>query len=764
GSSAQQQQQQQQTPYLEPNHYKNNVILVSGGYDHSIRYWNADKGFCERIVQQPDNSHINAFAITPNREILASAGFQHIRLYDINSSSQTPLVNFEGLSKNVCSIGFNHQGNWLYTGGEDGYVRLWDVRNRALHCQRQRFFQTPVNSTFLHPNGVDIYVADQSGSIYIWNLHKDKLHRLFVTSDGFVQSIAYDKDSRLLAAVDTRGNCYIFRNSTFIKDQMDESSGELTQNGFYQRRLMFKAHSKYALKCAFSPDSALLATCSADKTVKLWSTSDFSVANTTSVVQFDDPYDAMAKIDSSGLGGGANGSGGSLYKNTFSSLDTEGADVLDPSIANSNPTTAFMSTPYFVGLFNHTNQQPRPPPCYLRPKKLCQNCLDKRTSASTDQRTPEGVQAAAAAAASLAPGAAQHANSSDSIAGGRSMYHSPGCKQAYPSSSNAIGSVIPMQPTLNSLNQLTWNFKTPGKKLSDPGTCNHYSHYPYRSPTHRASVHSFPSSTDASTSKSGGSSAAAARKSDANPPSAQAPTASTASHNEYAPYRRFPVIAAKYFDNKYYEIHSGHDINTDSEEDEKEADMPSDTRNRIKLEREERKLIRRHRREQLLAEEKEEFYRLLKKSQLVDSSDEDSDEEEKRGLDGDDDEDSGLTMKSDFVRARNSNFDQEGNYRPISRSRHPSGNPIAAGSQLTGGGGKNEWNFTSTLTPKLTLKTEQQRWVWDMAFSADSQYIFTASSDQFVRLWSAFTGELTREYTGHQKAVMALGFSDLVTD
>ena len=247
------------------------------------------------------------------------------------------------------------------------------------------------------------------------------------------------------------------------------------------------------------------------------------------------------------------------FQNTFSSLDTEGADVLDPSIANSNPTTAFMSTPYFVGLFNHTNQQPRPPPCYLRPKKLCQNCLDKRTSASTDQRTPEGVQtAAAAAAAALAPGAAQHANSSDSIAGGRSMYHSPGCKQAYPSSSNAIGSVIPMQPTLNSLNQLTWNFKTPGKKLSDPGTCNHYSHYPYRSPTHRASVHSFPSSTDASTSKSGGSSAAAARKSDANPPSAQAPTASTASHNEYAPYRRFPVIAAKYFDNKYYEIHSGH--------------------------------------------------------------------------------------------------------------------------------------------------------------------------------------------------------------
>lgn len=203
-------------------------------------------------------------------------------------------------ARNVTSIGFNNAGNWLYTGGEDGYVRIWDVRNRALHCQRQRVFQTPVNSTFLHPNGVDIFVADQSGSVYVWNLQEDKLQRLFVTGEGFVQSVCYTKDSRMLAAVDTRGNCYIFRKSNYVKDSMDESQGGFTSDGVYHRRIMFQAHSKYALKCAFSPDSALLATSSADKTVKLWNTSDFSVANTTSVVQFDDPFEAMAK-DSSGF-------------------------------------------------------------------------------------------------------------------------------------------------------------------------------------------------------------------------------------------------------------------------------------------------------------------------------------------------------------------------------------------------------------------------------------------------------------------------------
>ena len=33
----------------------------------------------------------------------------------------------------------------------------------------------------------------------------------------------------------------------------------------------FEAHNDYILKCLISPDLKLLATCSADKTVKIWS-------------------------------------------------------------------------------------------------------------------------------------------------------------------------------------------------------------------------------------------------------------------------------------------------------------------------------------------------------------------------------------------------------------------------------------------------------------------------------------------------------------
>ncbi len=38
----------------------------------------------------------------------------------------------------------------------------------------------------------------------------------------------------------------------------------------------------------------------------------------------------------------------------------------------------------------------------------------------------------------------------------------------------------------------------------------------------------------------------------------------------------------------------------------------------------------------------------------------------------------------------------------------------------------------------------------------------SASSDNLARLWCVETGEIKREYSGHQKAVVCLAFNDSV--
>lgn len=56
------------------------------------------------------------------------AGYQHIRMYDLNSNNPNPIISYDGVSKNIASVGFHEDGRWMYTGGEDCTARIWDLR------------------------------------------------------------------------------------------------------------------------------------------------------------------------------------------------------------------------------------------------------------------------------------------------------------------------------------------------------------------------------------------------------------------------------------------------------------------------------------------------------------------------------------------------------------------------------------------------------------------------------------------------------------
>lgn len=79
---------------------------------------------------------MNALEITPDKCQLAAAGFQHIRMYDLMAATPTPIIDFDGVSKNVTAVGFQAEGRWMFTGGEDCTAKVWDMRVRQLQCQR----------------------------------------------------------------------------------------------------------------------------------------------------------------------------------------------------------------------------------------------------------------------------------------------------------------------------------------------------------------------------------------------------------------------------------------------------------------------------------------------------------------------------------------------------------------------------------------------------------------------------------------------------
>ncbi|KAI4904311.1 hypothetical protein NFI96_015188, partial [Prochilodus magdalenae] len=248
------------------------VILATAGYDHTVRFWQAHSGICTRTVQHQD-SQVNSLEVTPDRSMIAAAGYQHIRMYDLNSNNPNPVINYDGVSKNITSVGFHEDGRWMYTGGEDCMARIWDLRSRNLQCQRIFQVNAPINCVCLHPNQAELFVGDQSGVIHIWDLKTDHNEQLIPEPEVSVNSVHIDPDASYMAAVNSSGNCYVWNLAGGIGD-------EVTQ---LIPKTKIPAHKRYSLRCKFSPDSTLLATCSADQTCKIWRTSNFSLMTELSI-------------------------------------------------------------------------------------------------------------------------------------------------------------------------------------------------------------------------------------------------------------------------------------------------------------------------------------------------------------------------------------------------------------------------------------------------------------------------------------------------
>lgn len=94
---------------------------------------------------------VNALEFMPGSTNLAVAGFNHIKLFDLASQSTEPvrsagrgllpgctarllpppalqLAKFEGHKNNITAVGFHRDGKWMFSGSEDGTVKVWDIR------------------------------------------------------------------------------------------------------------------------------------------------------------------------------------------------------------------------------------------------------------------------------------------------------------------------------------------------------------------------------------------------------------------------------------------------------------------------------------------------------------------------------------------------------------------------------------------------------------------------------------------------------------
>lgn len=224
--------------------------LVSSGRDGSVQLWSLNGE--EPLGELPSlEARVSRVGFHPSGRFLGACVHDNSwRLWDLEI--QEEVLFQEGHSKPVYCLTFQSDGSLVATGGMDAYGRMWDIRTGRC-VMFLSGHQNPVLAIDWSPDGYHLVTGSEDNSARVWDVRQRRCIYTIPAHTSIVTGARYDRI----------GGQYIVTCSY-------DGSVRLWCHGSFQAMRALEGHGQKVMSVDVSPTNGIIATCSFDRTFKIW--------------------------------------------------------------------------------------------------------------------------------------------------------------------------------------------------------------------------------------------------------------------------------------------------------------------------------------------------------------------------------------------------------------------------------------------------------------------------------------------------------------